>query len=76
VHQRVAHQHPRQAAILLRKAQQRSDDGFGLLEAADVLQLAAVCAPRPVKFAAPSERAKAELAGLKAWYETWGVSLD
>lgn len=49
---------------------------FGLLEAADILQLAAACAPRPVRFAAPSERAKAELAGLKAWYKTWGVEIE
>jgi hypothetical protein len=49
---------------------------FGLLEAADIAQLAAACAPRTVKFVAPSERAKAELAGLKAWYKTWGVEID
>ncbi len=45
---------------------------FGLLEAFDVKQLTALCAPRPVVFADASPRARAELAGLKAWYETLG----
>lgn len=46
---------------------------FGLLENFDILQLAALAAPRPVVFVAPSERARKELAGLKSWYSTWGV---
>jgi hypothetical protein len=45
---------------------------FGLLEAFDVKQMAALAAPRPVVFAEPSTRVKAELAGLKAWYATLG----
>lgn len=49
---------------------------FGLLEAADVFQLAAACAPRPVRFVDPSPRLQAETAGLKTWYKAWGVDLD
>jgi hypothetical protein len=49
---------------------------FGLLEQFDVLQLAALAAPQPVTFAAPSDRAKQELAGLAAWYETLGAEHD
>jgi hypothetical protein len=45
---------------------------FGLLEGFDVKHLTALAAPRPVVFAAPSARAKTELAGLKAWYATLG----
>ena len=44
----------------------------GLLEAFDVKQLTALCAPRPVAFADANPRARTELAGLKAWYETLG----
>lgn len=46
---------------------------LGLLEHFDVLQLAALSAPRPVVFRTPTARARSELAGLKAWYSTWGV---
>jgi hypothetical protein len=46
---------------------------FGLLESFDILQLAALAAPRPVVFSEPSDRAKKELADLKVWYATWGV---
>jgi hypothetical protein len=49
---------------------------FGLLERFDVAQLAALCAPRPVTFSKPSERARAELSGLKSWYAAWGVTHD
>jgi hypothetical protein len=49
---------------------------FGLLEVADVLQLAAACAPRPVRLTNLSKRAKTEFAGLKGWYKNWGVDLD
>lgn len=49
---------------------------FGLLEAFDVKQLAALAAPRPVRFVAAGERARSELAGLKAWYATWGSDFD
>jgi hypothetical protein len=45
---------------------------FGLLEAFDVKQLAALAAPRPVTFVDASERAKAELAGLEEWYGLLG----
>ncbi len=45
---------------------------FGLLESFDVRHLAALAAPRPVLFGSPSDRAKKELAGLKAWYATLG----
>jgi hypothetical protein len=49
---------------------------FGLLEAFDVKQLAALTAPRPVQFVGASERVKTELAGLKAWYATLGSDFD
>jgi hypothetical protein len=45
---------------------------FGLLEAFDVKQLAALCAPRPVAFRGAGKRTKAELGGLKAWYVLLG----
>ena len=44
---------------------------FGLLESFDIKQLAALLAPRPVRFVAPSDRAKTELAELAAWYQLW-----
>ena len=49
---------------------------FGLLETFDVKQLAALVAPRPVRFVNPSERAKTELSGLAAWYGLWGGKFD
>jgi hypothetical protein len=49
---------------------------FGLLEAADVKQLAALVAPRPLRLPGASARAKKELAGLKAWYATLGRDFD
>jgi len=49
---------------------------FGLLEAFDVRQLVALAAPRPVSFAAPSDRARQELSGLKAWYAMLGADFD
>jgi dienelactone hydrolase len=49
---------------------------FGLLEVFDVKQLAALTAPRPVTFVEPGERAKKELAGLKAWYALLGREFD
>lgn len=45
---------------------------FGLLESFDVKQLAALCAPRPVRFIDPSARARQELVGLENWYRTFG----
>ena len=49
---------------------------FGLLESFDVPQLTALTAPRPVRFAEPSERTKQELAPLKAWYALFGSDFD
>lgn len=49
---------------------------FGLLESFDIKQLAALVAPRPVKIAAPSARAKAELGLLKTWYQRLGSEFD
>ena len=49
---------------------------FGLLERFDVRQLAALVAPRPVKFFAPSARVKRELSGLRDWYELLGRKFD
>ncbi|HXT61072.1 MAG TPA: hypothetical protein VN699_20705 [Pirellulales bacterium] len=49
---------------------------FGLLEQFDVKQLAALAAPRPVVFRQPTDRAKKELAGLKAWYAMLGVEFE
>src|SRR5262249_49785970 len=46
---------------------------FGLLRDFDIAQLAAMAAPRPLTVIKPSARAQGELAGLKAWYATWGV---
>ncbi|MBM3837062.1 MAG: hypothetical protein FJ398_03715 [Verrucomicrobia bacterium] len=46
---------------------------FGLLEAFDVKQLAALAAPTPVVFQNASDRVKKELAGLKDWYKLFGV---
>ena len=36
----------------------------------------ALVAPRKLTVASPSDRAKSELSGLKAWYATWGVDCD
>jgi hypothetical protein len=49
---------------------------FGLLEAADVKQLAALVAPRPLRLPGASDRAKKELSDLKAWYAVLGRQLD
>jgi len=49
---------------------------FGLLESFDLKQLAALVAPRPVRFINPSDRAKTELSGLAAWYGLWGGKFD
>lgn len=45
---------------------------FGLLEQFDLRQIAALAAPRPVRFAAPSDRVKQEMAPLAAWYKLLG----
>ncbi|MEJ7637005.1 MAG: acetylxylan esterase [Singulisphaera sp.] len=49
---------------------------FGLLRDFDILQLTAMVAPRPVVFLKTSDRAKAELAELKAWYATLGQQFE
>ena len=45
---------------------------FGLLESFDIKQIAALAAPRPVSFAAPSDRVRQELADLAGWYTLLG----
>ncbi len=49
---------------------------FGLLERFDMLQLAALVAPRPVTIHSPSDRARTEFQPLSSWYETLGNSHD
>jgi hypothetical protein len=49
---------------------------FGLLEAFDLVHLAALVAPREVRFASPSERVRREMAPLKTWYQTLGGQFD
>jgi len=49
---------------------------FGLLEALDIKQIAALVAPRPLLLVDPSDRVKTELAGLAAWYGTLGSRFD
>ena len=49
---------------------------FGLLQELDVLQLAALVAPRPVLFHEPADRVKTELAPLATWYKTLGQNHD
>lgn len=49
---------------------------FGLLEEFDIIQIAALVAPRPVAFATPSDRVRKELAGLSDWYSTLGCKFD
>jgi hypothetical protein len=49
---------------------------FGLLEAFDIRELAALVAPREVRFIDASDRMKAELAPLKSWYADLGADHD
>ncbi len=49
---------------------------FGLLEAFDVKQLTALVAPRPVRFIGASDRAKAEVPELRAWYRLLGGEFE
>lgn len=49
---------------------------FGLLATADIAQMAALVAPREVKFVEPSQRAQKELAGLKDIYQQLGKQFD
>ena len=48
---------------------------FGLLEAFDIRELAALVAPREVRFIDANDRMKAELAPLKSWYADLGKDL-
>jgi len=47
---------------------------FGLLESFDIKQLAALSAPRPVRFVEASARARQELGQLEGWYRSFGVA--
>ncbi len=49
---------------------------FGLLESFDIQQIAALVAPRPVRFVDSTDRVKEELARLAAWYRLWQVECD
>jgi len=49
---------------------------FGLLERFDLLQIAALVAPRPVSIRQPSQPARDALAPLTAWYKTLGVDFE
>ena len=49
---------------------------FGLLEVADIRQLAALIAPRPAVFVAPSERVRQEIGPLKGVYKALGKNFD
>ncbi len=49
---------------------------FGLLEQFDMLQLAALIAPRTLTIQSPSERAKQELAPLERWFAMLGGRLE
>lgn len=49
---------------------------FGLLEAFDICELAALVAPREVRFVAAGERMHSELARLKSWYADFGKDYD
>lgn len=49
---------------------------FGLFEATDLPHLARLVAPRPVALRGPTERARREFAGLRAWYAEFGRDTD
>jgi dienelactone hydrolase len=49
---------------------------FGLLEWLDIKQIAALVAPRPVRFLDSSARVKSELAGLKDYYTAVGSEFE
>jgi hypothetical protein len=49
---------------------------FGLLETADIAQLAALIVPREVQFLEPSDRVQKELAGLRDVYRQQGKTFD
>ena len=49
---------------------------FGLLESFDVCEIAALTVPREITFVDADDRAKQELAPLKAWYAARGHEFD
>ena len=49
---------------------------FGLLEQFDIMQLAAIVAPREVSWHQPSRRVRKELSPLRQWNATLGVTFD
>lgn len=49
---------------------------FGLLETADIRDLAKLVVPRPLRFVEPSERVKKELSGLAGEYRAAGKEFD
>jgi hypothetical protein len=49
---------------------------FGLLEAMDIKQIAALVAPLPVSFVNAGDRAKADLAGLSDLYRVLGCTFN
>jgi len=49
---------------------------FGLLETADIKQIAALVAPRPVRFLKAADRGKADLAGLGELYRALGGAFE
>lgn len=49
---------------------------FGLLQEFDLQQIAALAAPRPVRFREPGDRCRAEMTPLRAWYRTLGADFD
>jgi hypothetical protein len=49
---------------------------FGLLEALDIKQIAALVAPRPVSFLNAGDRGKADLAGLGDFYRVLGCAFN
>lgn len=49
---------------------------FGLLESFDIKHLAALVAPRPVRFVSPAPRVQSEMDNLAGWFETLGTRHD
>lgn len=49
---------------------------FGLLEAMDIKQIAALVAPRPIRFVKAADRAKSDLAGLGELYRAVGGTFE
>jgi hypothetical protein len=49
---------------------------FGLLAAMDIKQIAAIVAPRPVRFIKTADRAKQALAGLGDFYRMLGKEFN